>query len=150
MTADNGFIEQQIIEAVKGLLTGPVNDLIKNSQYTIPFIEFGDYSGDSSIVPVIGLETCERTEKERIIRVDAYSVKVSITFPETPDGEQYCYAYSGAVSRAIYDDPSLRGITNRTINTTKMYVPPKKPHCGEGWRLVITMRITVEGMGNAG
>jgi len=144
MTLDNGFIEQRIIEAVKGLFTGPVNEILKESKFAIPLIEFGSCDGGSSIVPVISLSSCERTEKERIIRLDAYSVTVFINFPETPDGELYCYAYSGAVGRAVYDDPTLGGVTDRTVITSRLYFPPKKPNCGEGWRLQITMRIVVE------
>ena len=144
----NEFIEQRIINAVRGLLTGRVNELLREAQFTIPLVEFGDYSGDNSVVPVITLASCERTEKERIIQLDIYSMTVSITFPEGAEGELYCYAYSGAFGRAIYDDPTLGGVTERTVSTTRLYIQPKKQHCGEGWRLQITLRIVVEGMGN--
>jgi len=137
------FIETRIIEAVRKLLSGRVNEILKESPFGIPIIEFGDYCGGSAIVPVIALSSCERTEKERIIRLDAYSVTVSINFPETSDGELYCYAYSGAIGRAIYNDPTLGGVTDRTVSTTMLYTPPKKPYCGEGWRLQITIQIVV-------
>jgi len=36
-------IEKRIIEALKGLLTGKVNDILKEAQFFIPLIEISDY-----------------------------------------------------------------------------------------------------------
>ena len=140
------FIEQRIIEAVRGLLTGRVNEFLGETEYQIPLIEFSEYKGGSVVVPCIALSTCERTEKERIIRMDAYSVAITFTMPETPESELYCFAYSGAVSRAVCHDPTLGGVVDRAVVTGKKFVSPKKPHCGEGWGLAVTLRITVDGM----
>ena len=154
------FIEQQIITAVREILTGRINQMLRDSQFPVPLVEFGDYAegnlgsveprrgflGGSAVVPVVALSSCERTEKERIIRVEAYSVTITFSLPETPESELHCYAYSGAVSRAIHDNPSLGGIADRAVITGKKYLSPKKPNCGDGWQLVISMRITVEGI----
>jgi len=140
------FIETRILGAVRGLLTERVNEIIRDSEYSIPVVEFGDYGCGDAVAPVISLSTCERTEKERIIRLDAYSLTVAFSFPETQESELYCYAYSGAVSRAFYDDSTLGGIVDRAVVTGKKYISPKKPNCGEDWGLVIALRITVEGM----
>jgi hypothetical protein len=139
------FVEMRIIEAVRGLLLKQVNENLGNAQFAIPLIEFGDYGGGSAVVPVITLSTCERTEKERILRIDAYSLSVTFTLTDTKESELHCYAYSAAVSRAVYDNPTLGGIVDRATVTGKKYLSPKKPQCGEGWELVITLRITVEG-----
>jgi hypothetical protein len=144
MTSNGDFIEQRIIEAVRGLLTGKVNENLGKAQFSIPMIEFGNYSGGTSVVPVIALSTCERTEKERIIRQDSYSLTITFNFGETPESELHCYAYSGAVGRVVDDDPTLGGVVDRAVINGKKYVQPKKPHCGEGWQLVISLRITVE------
>jgi hypothetical protein len=109
-------------------------------------IEFGDYSGGSSVNPVINLSTCERTEKERIVRQDAYTLTINFNFPETPESELFCYAYSGAVSRAVYDNKTLGGVADRAEVTGKKYNSPKKPNCGESWGLVLSLRVTVEGV----
>jgi len=140
------LIETRIIGAVRGLLAGRVNEILQEMESAVPVIEFGDYCGAGSIVPVIELASCERTEKERIIRLDAYSLTVRFSLPENPDGELYCYAYSGAFSRAIYDDPSLGGFTDRAVITGKKYIAPPMKHCGDGWSLEISLRITVEEM----
>ena len=76
MKAD--FIEQRIIEAVRGLLTGRVNEILANWKFLIPPIEFGSIGNGYAVAPVVSLSSCERTEKERIIHVDAYSVPVTI------------------------------------------------------------------------
>jgi hypothetical protein len=140
------FIEQQIITAVRELLSGKVNELLGETESIIPLIEFGEYRSGSAVVPVITLASCERTEKERIIFLDAYSLTITFNLEEKPESELYCYAYSGAVSRALYDDPTLGGVADRAVITGKKYVPPKKANCGQGWELNISLRITVEGM----
>ena len=94
---------------------------------------------------VISLSTCERTEKERIIQLDAYSLTITLALPENPESELHCYAYPAAVDRALAEDPALGGAASRAVLSGKKYVPPKKPHCGDGWGLVLTLRITVEG-----
>ena len=137
------FIETRIIDAIRGLLTGKVNERIRQSQFSIPIIEFGDYGCGYAVTPVITLNACECTEKERIIRLDAYSLIITFTLPESPESELYCYAYSGAVSRAVYDDPTLGGIAERVVISGRKYLPPKKPYCGEEWQLIISLRITV-------
>ena len=148
MTDNKGFIEQRIIEAVKGLLTGPVNEILGKWEFLIPVIEFGNIGGNYAMSPVVTVSGCEQTEKERIIRLDAYTVVINLSIQEHEDGELYCYAYSGAVGRSVYDSPTLGGIVDRAVITGKKYVPPKKPNCGEGWGLAITLRVTVEGIGN--
>ena len=144
------FVEQQIIEAVRGLLTRRVNQLLGDMESHIPLIEFSNYRGGTAVCPIISLSTCEQSEKERIIRLDAYSLTITLNLPETPESELHCYAYSGAIGRAFYDDPTLGGIADRAVIIGKKYVQPKKPHCEEGWELIISLRITIEGTANAG
>jgi hypothetical protein len=140
------FIEVRIIAAVRKLLTGKVNETLCAMKSQVPLIEFTDYHGGSVVVPVITLATCERTEKERVIRQDAYSITVSFTFSDTSESELYCYAYSGAVGRAVYDDPTLGGVVDKAVITGKKYVSPRKHHCRDDWEVIISIRLTIEGM----
>jgi hypothetical protein len=140
------FIEQQILEAVRGLLTGRVNDVLSNWQFVVPLFEISEFQGRSAVVPAIALSGCERTEKERIIRLDAYSLTITFTLQETPESELYCYAYAAAVCKALGENPTLGGIVDRAAVTGKKYTPPKKPIGGNEWEVVLTLRITVEGM----
>ena len=138
------FIEQQIMRAVRELLAGRVNELLQDLLLHIPLIEFGEYCGNGSVVPVTTLSTCERSEKERIIRQDAYSLTIAFELPEMPDGDLYCYAYSAAIEKAIGENRTLGGIADRAVITGKKFNPPKKLHCGEGWDLVLSLRVVIE------
>jgi hypothetical protein len=140
------FIEQQIIEAVKRLLDKRVNEIFSNWEIVVPVIECGNIGGMYAVTPVVSLSGCERTEKERLIRLDAYSVSIAFTLQEHEDGELFCYAYSTAFAKALGEDVTLGGVVDRAVITGKKYTPPKKQNCGEGWGLVITLRVTVEGM----
>jgi len=140
----NDFIEMRIIGAVKELLAGRVNELLRESEFTIPVIEFGGYCGSSVVTPEITLASCERTEKERVIRLDAYSLVVSFSLPEMPESELCCYAYAGAVGKAVYDNPTLGGVADRAVVVGKKFIPPKNAPCGDGWEVVLTIRLTVE------
>jgi hypothetical protein len=148
------FIEEKIIGEVKALLLGVVNDYLADLQVTVPFLEFDGFPGSPAVagvcVPVIALSTCERSEKERIVRLDAYSLTIAFALPESDDAERYCYACAAAVDRALGEDPALGGVASRAVLTGKKYIPPKHAGTGEGWGLVLYLRLTVEGMGNVG
>jgi len=144
----NDLIEQQIIEAVRKLLTVRVNELLAGLDYPVPFIELSNYEGGNVVAPVINLTTCERSEKERIIRLDAYSLTITFSLPEKDESEFLCYVYSLAVYKALGENPTLDGVADRAVATGKKYNKPKKPGCGEGWEAVISLRVTVETMEN--
>jgi hypothetical protein len=140
------FIEEAITAAVRKLLTGRVNEILRQWEFLIPIIEFGNIGCNYATVPVIALNSCEQTEKERIIRLDAYSLTITFTLREHEDGELYCYGYSTAFVKALGEDVTLGGLVDRAVVSGKKYMPPKTPHCGEGWGLTLTLRLTVEGM----
>jgi len=141
-------IEVRILDAIKKLLSKRVNEILDGLDYPVPAIELSDYKGGSVVVPVINLTTCELSEKERIIRLDAYSLSITFSMPETDESEFLCYVYTLAVSKALEENPTLDGVADRAVATGKRYNKPKKPGCGEGWEAVISLRVTVEGMGN--
>ena len=116
----------------------------------VPPVEFEEYSGGSTVVPVISLSTCERSEKERIIRLDACSLTIVFSVPESLESELYCYAYAAAVEKALGDNPVLGGAASQAVLSGKKYAPPKKPHCGDKWEIVLSLRVTVEGTAYAG
>jgi len=142
----NEFIELQILEAVRGLLVGKVNELLGDMPLQIPFIEFSDYKGGAAVVPVIVLSSCERNEKERLLLIDAYSLSITFNVPETAEVELYCYAYAAAIGKALYLNPTLGGVADRVLVTGKKYIQPKTANNGQDWQVVISLRITVEGI----
>jgi len=141
------FIEQQIINAIKGLLTGRVNEILSNYDLLTPIIEFGKYS--KNINPIITLNSCEMTDKERIIRIEAYSLTISFTVEENEDSEIFCYGFAHAIEKAINEDPTLGGVVNSVTVTGKKYIPPKVANCGMEWETIVSLRVTVEGVENA-
>jgi hypothetical protein len=150
MTDKSLFIEEKLLNSLKKLLSGRVNELLGETEYPIPPIEFGSYRGGSVVSPAIALSACERSEKERIVRLDAYTLTITFAVPEHPEGERNCYAYASSVATALGEDPALGGVADRVELTGKKYTPPKHPGTGEGWEIVLTLRIIVEGMTNAG
>jgi hypothetical protein len=144
MTDKSFFIEENIIYSVKKLLSGRVNELLGETGYPIPPVEFGSYRGGSVVAPVISLSTCERSEKERIVRLDAYTLTITFTMPEYPEGERNCYAYASSVATALGEDPALGGAASRAVLTGKKYSPPKCARTGEGWEVILTLRVTVQ------
>jgi len=138
------FIEEAIIGSVKQLLSGRVNEILGNWEFTIPVVEFGNIGSNYAITPVITLNGCERMEKERIIRLNAYSLSISFSLQEHKDGELHCYGYAAAFGKALGEDLTLGGVAVRAEITGKKYVPPKKPYNGEGWEVILILRITAE------
>jgi hypothetical protein len=144
------FMEEILLDSVKKLLSGRVNELLGETEYPIPPVEFGDHRGGSVVAPVIALSACERSEKERIVRLDAYALTVAFTVPEYPEGERNCYAYAASVAAALGEDPALGGVASRSVLTGKKYAPPKQSGTGGDWELVLTLRVTIEGGDYAG
>ena len=139
------FIEDTIIGGVKSLLTSRINELLGEIEYNIPIIEFGNYSGANVIVPKIELKSCERTEKERLILLDAYTLTVTFDLPESPDSVLFTWIYFCALNKVFNDNPTLDGIADRVTMIDEDIKPPKVLHCGQDWQVTIKLRITVEG-----
>jgi len=142
--SDLYFIEQQIIDAVRKLLTGKVNDVLKDLDFQIPFVEFGIFRGVNVVAPLIMISSCEQTEKERIVKQDIYSMSVAFPVLDSVESELFCFAYADAFYKALGDDVTLGGVVDRAVITAKKYVPPKKAGCGMDWETVISLRIIVE------
>jgi hypothetical protein len=147
MTDKGFFIEEIIINSLKSLLLGRVNELLGEKEDPIPPIELGMYRGGSAVVPAITLSACERSEKERIVRLDAYALTIAFAVPEHPAGERNCYAYAASVATALGEDPTLGGVVDRAELTGKQYAPPKCAGTGADWGATLTLRVTVEGGG---
>jgi hypothetical protein len=149
MTDKTLFIEEKILNSVEKLPSGPVNELLEKTEYPIPAIEFGrSLTGGHALTPALRLSTCERTEKERIIRLDAYTLTITFTVPEEhPEGERNAYAYSWAVATTLEENPTLGGIVDRAVLAGKKYTPPKQGGIGGDWEVMLTLRLTVEGGG---
>jgi hypothetical protein len=141
------YIEESIINSLKSLLAGRVNELLEEAERAVPPVEFlhSPAGGGFVTTPEIRLAMGERTEKDRITGLDVYSLTITFTVPEN-DGERNCWAYAGAVERALREDPTLSGVADRAFLFKKEYRAPKRAGMGEAWELVLTLRITTEGI----
>lgn len=140
------LIEIRIIEEVRNILKGRVNEIINDWAENLPVIEFGNYQGDKVIIPIITLADCEQTEKDRIIKLDVYNLTIDIFLPEMQEGEYFCYIYNAAIALAFCQNPTLNGIANMVTPVKKKYNPPKINNCGEGWSITLNYQVKVEGM----
>jgi hypothetical protein len=146
MTDNDLYIEEILLNSVKKLLAGQVNECLGETEFPIPLIEFGrSLAGGYAVSPVLRLSTSERTEKDRVIQIDVYTLTIAFSVPECPDGERTCYAYTASVAAALGEDPTLGGAADRAELTGKKYTPPKQSRTGGDWEVVLTLRVTVEG-----
>ena len=51
---------------------------------------------------------------------------------------------------ALKENPTLGGVVDRAVVCGEKYAPPKKPTFGQGWEIVLSLRVTVEGFIYAG
>jgi hypothetical protein len=148
MTDKGLYIEETLLNSVKSLLSGRVNELLGETEYAIPPIELGRSSSGAYIVtPVLGLTAGERTEKERIVRLEVYSLTITFAIPEGSDSERNGYAYAASVAAALIEDPTLGGVVDRAELTGKKYVLPKHQGTGGDWEVILSLQITIEGIG---
>ena len=117
---------------------------MREDSLDVPIIEFCGNGCGYGAVPVVALHSCERTEKEWIIRLAAYTVTVTFALPESFETEEQCYCYCAAICRAIKEQPTLSGVVDRTQVLGEKYTPPKTQGCGESWCVSITLRVTLE------
>jgi hypothetical protein len=139
------FVEEKILGAVMRLLDEPVNYYLAEMDMIVPRIDVCGMPGREDICPQIVLTSCERFEKERIVRLDAYSLTITFEVPDSEEAESQSYAYGAAFERALDSDPTLQDTASRILLVHKKYIAPKHEGCGEGWKIVITLRITIEG-----
>jgi hypothetical protein len=142
------YMEENIINAVKSLLWGRVTELLGEMEDRIPPLETsGRETGPYAVTPVLRLAGCERTEKERVVKQDAYTLTITFAVPESPNGERNAYAYGQAVDLALAGDRTLGGVADRAVLAGKKYVAPKRLYSGEGWGVVLILRLSVESLG---
>jgi hypothetical protein len=138
------FIEEEIDGCFYRLLDEQVNSFLREMELAVPPLDVGGKPGGNAVYPDVFLSEYERSEKERIIRMDAYSVSVTFPVPDSVEADVYCYAYAAAFEKALEANPTLGGIVSRAVLAGKKYIRPKNPGCGEEWKLVLTVRVTVE------
>jgi hypothetical protein len=128
------YIEESILKSLESLLIGRVNELFGDIPCAVPPFELGGVL-PYSVNSCVALTSCERSEKERIVLLDAYAVTLSFDVLEQDD-TQLCYAYTFAFEKALAEDCTLGGVVDRAVVIKKTYTD---------LRVDLTLRCTVEG-----
>jgi hypothetical protein len=89
------------------LLDEQVNYFLRELELTVPHLDVGGKPGRDEVYPDVYISECERTEKERIIRIDTYAVSITFPVPEGEFADLYCYAYAAAFDKALRLNPTL-------------------------------------------
>ena len=144
------FIEEAIIEAVKKLLSETVNRYFEKLEYQLSMIEFNNYANRYFITPTITITGCEQTEKERVIKLNVFSLTITCNIPEMPESGLYSFAYLAGIRKAVMENPTLNGVVDRAVLTSEKIIQPKVHGCGQEWQVIINLRVTVEGYVYAG
>jgi hypothetical protein len=135
-------IEERIQGAVWVLVLNGANEVLETIDDDVPLLERhgSGLVGDYVKRPISGrvqFLSAERSEKERIVRLDVYRVKIWITASESD-----CYRYAYALEKAIDRDFTLGGVVENVLFEKKVYTP--KTHLVEA---EFSLRITVEQLG---
>jgi hypothetical protein len=96
------FIEEEIEGCFLWLLDEPVNCFLQKMELNAPPLDVCDKPGRGAVYPDVFLSECERTEKEQIIRIDAYSVSITFPVPDSEEADVYCFAYAAAFEKALW------------------------------------------------
>ena len=138
------FIEEAMIEAVKGLLLAGVNDLLGTLDEPVPMVNFNKNSTNDVLMPIISASPCEKTKKERLAHLEAYNVHITIPIRNSRDGFFYSWTYFCALSKVFTDNRTLGDIVDCTEITEGRIRPPVKKYNRDKWEVNYTLRATVD------
>ena len=144
MNDKNWFdFEEKVISAVKSLLENEVNALLQTVPKDIPFLEFGNWQGKNIIVPTIKMLGCEATEKERLLTINTYIMRITMLVRDEDDTTTQLHLYSTAISRVLRQSDNLGGLVDSVEKIATLIEEPPDVPLGK-MRLKITIRLTVE------
>jgi hypothetical protein len=133
--------EEVLIEMTEEPLTGAVNFYLGEFEVDSPLFEV-DCSrrlGSFGVWPDIEVCECELSDKERIIKVVAYTLKIALQIHHLSE-KKHLYFYTHALDLAINDDPTFGGVADRVSIVYKKY---KQLDTG-AWEIVIMVRVIME------
>jgi hypothetical protein len=87
----------------------------------------------------------ELTEKDRILKNEAYLMQLTITFAGKHQARQ-AYRYAAAVGHLLDEYPTLYAACRRAVLQTKEYRIPRLPGDTETSGVKLTIRAVIEGL----
>jgi hypothetical protein len=132
-------IEEKILGGVWELLLTGVNGVLAGIDDDVPSV--GHPSAARPAVCAVELEAAERSEKERIARLDVYSVKVTF-YGSVAD----CYRYAYALDEAVEADCTLGALAESVCFEKKVYKKTSGGIRADGCEAVFTLKIIIEAL----
>jgi hypothetical protein len=135
--------EEMLLEMTAALLGGAVNFYLNELDETLPQFEIDvrHKLGGYGVVPVIDISECELSDKERVIKLQAYTLKISFSVKGS-ENKRLLYVYAYAIEQAINDDVTFGGVADRVALVHKKY----SQKTADLWEIVISVRAVVETM----
>ena len=137
------FIEEAMVEAVKGIMLVGVNDLLGTIEEPVPMINFNEQNTDDVLTPVISVSISEQTNQELLAHLKAYKVYITIPIRDNNDGFFYSWTCYCALCRIFTDNHTLGGVVDKAEITERRMKPPVKKYNREKWEVCLTLRATV-------
>jgi hypothetical protein len=127
------------------LLGGAVNFYLGELDEAVPLFEIDvrHKLGGYGIKPDIDISECELSDKERVIRLQAYTLKISFCVKGS-ENKRLLYIYAYAIEKAISDDVTFGGVADRVVVSHKKY----SQKTADLWEIVISVRATIETISN--
>jgi hypothetical protein len=128
--------EEMLLEMTAELLSGGVNFYLNELDETVPLFEIEKCRslGGYGVKADIDISECELSDKERIIKLQAYTLTITFCVKGF-EHKRLLYIYAYAIEKAIADDPTFGGVADRVAVTHKKY---------SAEQVVITLRATLE------
>jgi hypothetical protein len=95
--------------------------------------------GSYGVWPDIEVIECELSDKERVIKLEAYALKIALQIHHLSE-KKHLYFYAYALDKAIADDPTFGGVADRVSIVHKKY---NQKSAGD-WEIIITVKATLE------
>jgi hypothetical protein len=133
--------EEMLLEMTAELLSGGVNFYLNELDETVPLFEIdGQHKlGAYGVKPDIDISDCELSEKERVIRLQAYTLTITFCV-KSFEHKRLLYIYAYAIEKAIACDPTFGGVADRVALIHKKY---SKRDAGM-WEIAISVRAVIE------
>jgi len=129
-------IEERVLDGIWALLLGDVNEALVGLQRQVALFERrrGGSLGGFGCQAEVALLDVERTEKERFLKIDAFTVTVEFA-ASLPD----CYVYAWALDEALRQDATLGGLVDNVVFVSRRYLKE-----GPGNNAQFKLRVIVE------
>ncbi|GHU40836.1 hypothetical protein FACS1894190_08210 [Spirochaetia bacterium] len=135
-------IEEQLIEMINEILTSTVNFYLSEMEEFVPLVELSSSGklGSYGVCPQIELSEAARTDKDRIVRTDAYTMTITFVM-NSQNNKRDVYCYAAALESAINDDPTFGGVADRVAFVNRKYkgMAESSGEC----QAVFTLRVTI-------